>query len=898
MHKNISKIQSKFFNHMTIKNAKLVIWDLDETFWKGTLSEGGVLPIPQNIDIVKSLVRRGIMNSIVSKNDHDKVENVLKEWGIYDYFIFPRISWQPKGEVVKDLLKEMKLRAENTLFVDDNSSNLAEVAFYNNGITCILPDKLPDLLKHPAFQGKDDFGLSRLKQYRIMEERSIAETKYSSNEDFLRASHIKISICCDCLSEEDRIYELMQRTNQLNYTKIRSSKKEFHDILLDEDFETRYIRVMDDFGDYGIVGFYALKGRQLKHFFFSCRTIGFGIENFLYKLLNYPSINIVDDVITDLSQHVVVDWIELINIPKQQQDDMVKKDTKFKSLIVSGCDLQQALIYLQSKIEIDTEFATVIEGNEIRTSDTCSLVNILKLDDKTKKKLADEFPFIDYEITFGSKIYSGEYNLIILSLVDDYIRGMYRHKRDNYYIGYGAYFLKEEIYSKFPFANFDFLENNFDFEGKENLILFEDNIRFIVQHIPSSTQILLINGTDLDVSEWIGRDRVVRNIEMNAVVDKVVKDYSNVSLLDVRKIVTSKELLSKRDNRHYTRQVYYEIAKFIVDKYNTLTSSQTTSLKNPYFVDFEKDSWNKLKYFLKKCGIRNPLKIFKRQKNFMLFLWYNKQLSKIDFFNYENLIKFPNIELDEPFSNNISYGIYNKVQELLKNNIDLNKDYIDQELITCDTAPQLLSVLKNKPIRIIYTFSWKRKKTIENILKKAGYSNKVVSVSTLFFSVPNFYDKKHLKTIKDKIGKTLLVFPSELSQSEELIDEIERIKYNFKTILVCLNYNDILYGNYTSFSEKGYKLVCIGHRFDNSSFSRLRDLLDLSDIVMSDGISNYIEYSICLNKPYYYFKHNKLSNDKDDEKIAKVFNKLTFDISAEQKDFVSRYWGCEFHDKQ
>ncbi len=34
---------------------KLIIWDLDETFWKGTLSEGEILIPKQNIDIIKRL---------------------------------------------------------------------------------------------------------------------------------------------------------------------------------------------------------------------------------------------------------------------------------------------------------------------------------------------------------------------------------------------------------------------------------------------------------------------------------------------------------------------------------------------------------------------------------------------------------------------------------------------------------------------------------------------------------------------------------------------------------------------------------------------------------------------------------------------------------------------------
>ena len=44
------------------ENVRLVIWDLDETFWKGTLSEGGIEEYVQaNHDLVVALARRGIV---------------------------------------------------------------------------------------------------------------------------------------------------------------------------------------------------------------------------------------------------------------------------------------------------------------------------------------------------------------------------------------------------------------------------------------------------------------------------------------------------------------------------------------------------------------------------------------------------------------------------------------------------------------------------------------------------------------------------------------------------------------------------------------------------------------------------------------------------------------------
>ena len=38
--------------------VRLVIWDLDETFWRGTLTEGGITFLPEHKEIVIELARR------------------------------------------------------------------------------------------------------------------------------------------------------------------------------------------------------------------------------------------------------------------------------------------------------------------------------------------------------------------------------------------------------------------------------------------------------------------------------------------------------------------------------------------------------------------------------------------------------------------------------------------------------------------------------------------------------------------------------------------------------------------------------------------------------------------------------------------------------------------------
>ena len=138
------------------KNIRLVIWDLDETFWSGTISEGGHQYRAANHDTVIALANRGIMSSICSKNDFDRVKDVLSRAGIWEYFIFPSISWEPKGPRLKDLIETVQLRPATVLFIDDNHMNLEEAKFFVPVLSVADEFAIPDLLSHPRLKGKPD----------------------------------------------------------------------------------------------------------------------------------------------------------------------------------------------------------------------------------------------------------------------------------------------------------------------------------------------------------------------------------------------------------------------------------------------------------------------------------------------------------------------------------------------------------------------------------------------------------------------------------------------------------------------------------------------------------------------------------------------------------------------
>jgi FkbH-like protein len=339
---------------MIANKVKLVVWDLDETFWQGTLSEEGITPVPRNSEIVRELSTRGIINSISSKNDFQQTKAKLIELDIWDYFVFPSISFGPKGKAVAELIEAAALRAENVLFLDDNPMNLEEVKFFNPGIMTSHPkDALEGLLDHPHLKGKPDPELTRLKQYRFLQDKF--ETRSAStlsNEEFLRESNIRIQIDHDIEANFDRVVELINRTNQLNYTKQRletpESLAEFREQLNAFGYYAGCVRAVDNYGDYGLIGFFLMQRRakfkRLAQFAFSCRTMNMGIEQYIYEMLGKPDIEIAQPVSYGLDTHASIDWIRVGDLASEPAANRNDKQL----LLVGGCDLMQVANYCSS----------------------------------------------------------------------------------------------------------------------------------------------------------------------------------------------------------------------------------------------------------------------------------------------------------------------------------------------------------------------------------------------------------------------------------------------------------------------------------------------------------------------------------------------------------------------
>jgi FkbH-like protein len=361
---------------MLPNSVKLVIWDLDDTFWSGTLAEGEISPVPANQAAVITLAERGIMSSISSKNDFEAAATRLKQLGVWDYFIFPSIEFGPKGANIAAMIETAGLRAENVLFIDDNRLNLEEARQFAPGLMTADPAEiLPTLLNLPQLEGKDDRALTRLKQYKNLEVKAVERATSSlGHEEFLRQCGITVEFDYEVEKNFDRLVELANRTNQLNYTKLRletpEAVAELQKLLATYGVTAGLIKVADKYGDYGITGYFVLhrmyNKNNLVHFAFSCRSMNMGIEQYVYERLQSPEIKIAPPVANPICTFQKVDWIAEGNSGTHQ---LGQATSGKKLLLLGACELLQ----LASMCSSDrVEFVNIVRNKSpVRFDDAC-----------------------------------------------------------------------------------------------------------------------------------------------------------------------------------------------------------------------------------------------------------------------------------------------------------------------------------------------------------------------------------------------------------------------------------------------------------------------------------------------------------------------------------------------
>ena len=272
-------------------NAKCVVFDLDNTLWKGILLEGAVELRSEIAELFRRLDERGILISISSKNAAEDALAQLKSFGLDEYLLYPQIGWDPKSEGLRRIAAAIDIGIDTFIFVDDNPFERAEVEQVLPTVEVLPETAIPALLDHPRLQGAvTPESKARRQMYKEAAAREVAAQSFEDYTAFLKSCDIRVSIRPDQPSDFDRIAELVQRTNQLNFSGRKYGREEIAAILRDSGRARFVVDVADKFGSYGSVGFalasWAGDTLTIEDFMLSCRVQGKFIEQALVWYLS------------------------------------------------------------------------------------------------------------------------------------------------------------------------------------------------------------------------------------------------------------------------------------------------------------------------------------------------------------------------------------------------------------------------------------------------------------------------------------------------------------------------------------------------------------------------------------------------------------------------------------
>lgn len=213
---------------------------------------------------------------------------------------------------------------------------------------------------------------------------------------------------------------------------------------------------------------------------------------------------------------------------------------------------------------------------------------------------------------------------------------------------------------------------------------------------------------------------------------------------------------------------------------------------------------------------------------------------------------------------------------------------------------------------IIYTYGVKRKK----FLKETFPWEIVHNIGPFIKYAQGIYLPEEWNRIKQRYGKILLVFPCHSTPDtyshnnvNEIITEIERIKnsFQFDSVFMCLYWKDILLEKFHLYEKMKYNIVTAGHMYDCLFLNRLRSIISLADVVMTDQIGTHVIYSTALHKPLYLFRESfvetliKHKYDDATEEIYyqnglkeqiewyKYFGQYSEKLTDEQRYFISQF---------
>jgi FkbH-like protein len=297
---------------------KALIFDCDNTLWKGVLGEDGADHIEMSAGtaagvvfrevqhLAVALAKRGVLVGLCSKNNPGEVDEVIRahpDMVLRNEFIaIKKVNWEDKVSNLTAIATELNIGLDSIVFVDDSDLDASFVQAQLSDVTVV---RVPlNLYEYPAvvrecsrlfyrISGTAD-DEARIERYRQESRRQTEKSAFASIDDFLASLELKVDIHVDQRHLAPRISQLTQRTNQFNLTTRRYTEQEIETLMASDENSVLAFEASDRFGRYGLVGVSIIRAdaRHRKAFvdslLMSCRAIGRNLElKFLDFIVDY-----------------------------------------------------------------------------------------------------------------------------------------------------------------------------------------------------------------------------------------------------------------------------------------------------------------------------------------------------------------------------------------------------------------------------------------------------------------------------------------------------------------------------------------------------------------------------------------------------------------------------------
>lgn len=301
---------------VTGKAKKAVIFDCDNTLWKGILGEDGFDGIDmsehskigslyhQVQNMAVWLSKHGVLIGLCSKNNPEDVADVIARHSDMalkdDNIVISEVNWNDKASNLRAIAENLNIGLDSLVFVDDSNFEINLIREQLPQVLCMqvpeaiydYPNRLSDIINTYFYFSDSKADFDKTNQYKQQAQRNQQKSKFSDITDYLKSLEMEVSFGIDKPEEAERVAQLTQKTNQLNLCTNRYTQAQIEAIKDSSTQSYLSLSVSDKFGDSGLTGVaivsYEGNKGKIDDLLMSCRIMGRNIEFvFMDYIMNF-----------------------------------------------------------------------------------------------------------------------------------------------------------------------------------------------------------------------------------------------------------------------------------------------------------------------------------------------------------------------------------------------------------------------------------------------------------------------------------------------------------------------------------------------------------------------------------------------------------------------------------